>query len=375
MGVFKKFIDSLYEEEPEPKEHSALDKFYKEPSTPKKDRASFVSRLADSLYEDPSAPKKDRPSFMSRLIDSLFEDTSGISFTDSDDIASTSEGVIGEIRRYKKMLDMLSIGVNIINKDDFPRANEVVTGYLRLALKFKQELEPYINQNANNLSASTSLKIQRSLGEFGRDFQNRIPEVKTLIWLTQMTGINETIKSIFDSGTLSDMTTSNIQKYYDYVNAIASQKTTFVGYKSELINELLTSEYRLTMISLMRKIGSGEKVSRSPFAGVDPKKIAEFEKLFMDDYYSSGEQYKLIMDLKRKYIATGKFSQSEFDELTACVDSFDEKLSMFMVNDYSVSEIFSDDLDYFNDLKLFIKIKLAMNTMNFKYRRATEQER
>lgn len=377
MGLFKKLIDSLYEAEPKSEEGSSLDRIYKEQSTSKKDKPkSLASRFIDSLYEEPdkSKPSRNKPSFISGLIDSLYEGTSEFDFTDSEDVESTLEGVIGKIKGYKKQLDMLSIAVNNINKDSFPRAKEVIEGYLRLAVRFQQELEPYINSNINNLPASTYLKIQTALGEFEMEFQGKIPEVKTLAWLTQMVNVNRSMKGIFNSGTLRDIAPSEIQRHYDYVDTIAAQKDTFVGYKSELIHELLISEYRLTMLSLMRKIGSGENVSRSPFAGLDPKKIHEFEQLFMEDYDASSEQFKYIMALKKKALATGKFSEGVFDELSALVDSFDEKLGRFMLDDYAITEIFSDNPEYFNSLKLFIRIKLAMNTMSIKCREAIEEE-
>ena len=330
MGRIRDFFHSLYDEV-------------------ETDKPSFF----ESLYDTVPATEEKKQSFFDSLR------TKEYSFTDSRDINSAFSGVTGKIKYYQRRLDMLSRAVSTVNNDEFPGAKEVKTEYLELALMFNQDLEPYATLSEDRLDPTAKYKIEMALAKFETEFNKRVPRVETLCWLSQMTVVNRAMKRLFDTGTLHEINPKTLYEYSEYIAKIAAKKEQFEAFRNELINELLIAEYRLTMLSLMQKVGNGEKVSKSPFLGADNNKISLFEKMFVEDAEKVSEQYAL----SKRYISRKLYSAKEIKRLETDADRFDESMDRLMLDDFSVSEIFLNDEEGFETLKTFARLKLSLNAI------------
>ncbi len=376
MGIFKKMFDSSYKDESEPKKQkrSFFDSLYKDESEPEEQKRSFF----DSLYKDESEPGQEetnssnkRANFISRILNGSSDQKPEISFTDSDDISNISNGLIGRIEYYKKRLNMFSLAVNSIGDSTSPKEKSTIDKYLNLALMFKENLEPYINEK-DSISPTTRIQIQMKLDEFIQAFNNVIPEVESLSWLKQIRRTNAELKNIFRNGTRQNISIDEIQKCRDYINTIVANKDKFDTYNNELIGELLISEYRLPMVLIMHEIDSKQDNIQSPFLGLDERKVSEFEKLFMEDYSEFEKLSDRIIRAKAKILATRSYKRESFEKMESLLEELNSRLNYFIVGDYSISEIFLDSRNGFSTLKLFISLRLRMNTMWKRYEEITQ---
>ncbi len=355
MGLFNSIINSL------------TDPVDESQSKPKK---GFI----DSLFVDESMPVEKKPGKIRSFIDSLYEDEPQVNFTDSDDVNNAFSNLSGKIKVYQKKINMLSIGVSSIsNPENFSGSQEVINNYCALAEKFK-ELEPYMSVSERDIDSFTQAQLEIKMNEFENSYNKLIPTVQTLCWLSETTKANHEMKTLYDSGTLKEITYSKLEEFYDYIIQIVKNKSTFEGYKKELVAELLKAEYRWKILKLMRDIGSrNTEILESPFAKSGDLKKSEFERFFLEDFDSLRQQCENVFGLKRQYIEEAHICSSEyFDKLDKKQEAIFSRLNLFMIGDFSISEIFSPSGTGFETLKDFLSLKLDLNTLKSKFREYIE---
>ena len=168
------------------------------------------------------------------------------------------------------------------------------------------------------------------------------------------------MKLDFEGKTGKEVNNKRIKSYRKYIQTISDQKeelTYQLG--DELIEELIISEYRLKMLTLMRDISEGKEELVNPFERENSAKKVKYEELLLEDIEEANKQYGIIEREKTKYINSGLFERKDFNKLNKLAQEIGDNIDLAMVDDLSISEVFTDE--EFATIKKFIKLRIKMN--------------
>lgn len=301
--------------------------------------------------KEPIKPKK------SSFFDQFFEEK--VEFADTEATEEMAENLSEKIRKKRKDLKMIGMSVTSVNLDNIPESKEIAEQYLALL----DEIEQISNrEKASSGSVMETVEIQRSFSEFERKYEEQIPKIKSLYLLSELIKQNNNMKREYDKTPAWQLSRDKLQNYKDYIKKISIQQETFPPqFKRQLMNELITAEYRLRMLMLMRNVYEGKEELINPFAKDADAKKQRYEEMFLEDLEDLSKQYERITNLKRIYIGSKQYTESDFRKLDESTDELLNKLSDGFIDDFSVIEIF-DNREY-KTLKQFIEIKVKMNHM------------
>jgi len=314
-------------------------------------KGSFFDQFFEGSEEEVVKPKK------KGFFDQFFEDK--VEFADTDAEEEMAEDFSEKIRKKRKDLKMIGMSVTSVKLDNIANSKEIVEECLALL----EEIEQISNQErASTGSVMETVEIQRRFHEFERKYEEQIPRIKSLYLLSELIKQNNNMKREYDKTPARQLTRDKLRNYKEYIKKISMQQETFPSqFRKQLMNELMMAEYRLKILLLMKSTYEGEKDIINPFAKDSDIKKQRYEEMFLEDLEELSKQYERITALKRMYIKSEQYTESDFRKLDERTDELLNKLSDGFIDDFSVVEIF-DNREY-KTLKKFIKIKVELNEM------------
>lgn len=258
-----------------------------------------------------------------------------------------------------------------MNKIQQSAKGKLINGIIEDYYEICEKLEKLINQQEIVIQKDATepmsiedtmnvVNLQAMYGEFEEVYQNKIPLINNLFWLSELRKQNKNMKLDFEGKTEIEISGKRIKNYKRYIQVISEQKEEFT-YKlgDELIEELIISEYRLKMLTLMRDVSLGKEEPVNPFERENSAKKAKYEELLLEDIEEANQQYERIEREKTKYINAGLFEKKDFNKLNKLAQEVGENIDLAMVDDLSISEVFTDE--EFETIKKFVKLRIKIN--------------
>lgn len=358
MGLFDKLKDALTEtvEEPVDKPKRGIKNlFFEEVDTSKKKRG-----MKDIFFEEVGSGEPKRS-----LRDIFLEEEKGadVEFVDSQELESASGTIKGKLQDKNRELKMLGLAINTIEIKDFPESGDVIREYLALLEEQKRLSE--LASKVSDEDIMGQVTLERKYDEFERRYEAKIPRIKSLYYLREMRRQNSDMKRAF-SGKAGEISNGQINGYVEYIRLISEQKGAFHSQYVELLNnELVIAEYRLKMLMLMRDISRCEESRTNPFSRDSKVKKDKFGEIFLEDFAESSKQYELMNSRRKRYVSAQVLDERTFDEIDKMVDELGVKMNNKVVDDFSISEVF--DNSGYDILKTFVRLKIKMNEIDFRY--------
>ena len=348
MGVLKKIIDMCTE--------------------PVDDTKNNSKGILERIYEACTEPVEDE----NQIEEDSQEDD--VSFADSKRANQIYESIKGKIQVKRRELKVIGQSLLSIDLNKFPKNKqdliiEIVESHEELC----KSLEAIINQqeNVDRKDATESrnikdtmdvLNLESRYAQFEEEYQSRITIINNLYWLSELKKQNKNMKLDFQKISLKNLNGNKIETYRRYVQTISEQREDFT-YKlgDELIDELITAEYRLNMLVLMRDVNNGEEVQTNPFERKNDAKKEKYEQLFLQDIEEANRRYEELQRKKKRYTTIGALEKKDFREIEKLAEQIKDDIDLVMVDDLSISEVFTSD--GFDTIKQFVRLRLKMNGM------------
>ena len=301
--------------------------------------------LKKYTYVDPNA----KPG----VLDKLFEGEPDVSLVDSDIVEEMSKSITGKIKSRKR--ELMIMGMTILASDfkKVPNSEQVVKEYNDL-IKDLEELEKLDNGSNNSL-------LKTKYSQFEIKYEQKIELLKSSYLLSELTSKNDRMKTDFNKKAKKQIKSNDIDEYETYIKNISFQIKEFSpSHQKQFVDELIKAEYRLMMLQIMK--GYKEK---NPFAGASKVRKERYEALFMEDVEEMGKQYDNIVGLQNSYIKSGVLTKKEFKLLDESSDRILKNLNSKFIDDFSISEIFTNE--GYGLLKEFLDLKAWMNKLQAEF--------
>lgn len=339
MGIFQKMIERYTEPEEVAKA---------------KEKPSFFDQFFEDSEQEPGKTKK--TSFFDQFFEQPEEE---VNFANTEAMEEMAENLSEQIRKKRKDLKMIGMSVTSVKLENIAESKEIAEQYVTLL----DEIEQISNQEkASSGSVMETVEIQRKFHEFERKYEEQIPRVKSLYLLSELIKQNNNMKREYDRTPAWQLTRDKLQNYKEYIQKISIQQETFPPQlKRQLMNELITAEYRLKILILMRNSYEGKEEKSNPFSKDGDVKKQRYEEMFLEDLEELSQQYERITILKRIYIESKQYTEEDFNQLDESTDELLNKLSDGFIDDFSVIEIFGKK--EYRTLQQFIEIKMKLNAM------------
>ncbi len=347
MGLFKKIVD-LCTEPVDPNQKGIFERIYEACTEPVEDENETEENNEQEEKED-------------------------VSFADSKRAEQIAESINGKIQAKKRELRIIgqSLSSMDLNKIQKSAKGKLINGIIEDYYEICEKLEKVINQQeivaqkdeTEPMSIENTmhvLNLQTMYGEFEGVYIEKIQLVNNLFWLSELKKQNNNMKLDFEGKTGKEVNNKRIKSYRKYIQTISDQKEEFTyQLGDELIEELIISEYRLKMLTLMRDISEGKEELVNPFERENSAKKVKYEELLLEDIEEANKQYGIIEREKTKYINSGLFERKDFNKLNKLAQEIGDNIDLAMVDDLSISEVFTDE--EFATIKKFIKLRIKMN--------------
>ena len=301
--------------------------------------------LKKYTYVDPNA----KPG----VLDKLFEGEPDVSLVDSDIVEEMSKSLTGKIKSRKR--ELMVMGMTILASDfkKIPNSEQVVQEYNDL-VKDLEQLEKLDNGSNNSL-----LKTQYA--QFELKYEQKIELLKSAYLLSELTSKNNRMQADYNKKPKKQIKSDDIIEYETYIKNISSQIKEFSpSHQKQFIDELIRAEYRLMMLQIMK--GYKEK---NPFTGASKVRKERYEALFMEDVEEMGKQYDQIANLQKSYIKSDILTKKGFQLLDESSDKILKSLNSKFIDDFSISEIFTNE--GYDLLKEFLDLKSWMNKLQAEF--------
>lgn len=347
MGLFKKIVD-LCTEPVDPNQKGIFERIYEACTEPVEDENETEENNEQEEKED-------------------------VSFADSKRAEQIAESINGKIQAKKRELRIIgqSLSSMDLNKIQKSAKGKLIKGIIEDYYEICEKLEKVINQQeivaqkdaTEPMSIENTmnvLNLQTMYGQFEGVYIEKIQLVNNLFWLSELKKQNNNMKLDFEGKTEKDANDKRIKSYKRYIQTISDQEEEFTyQLGDELIEELIISEYRLKMLTLMRDINEGKEEPINPFERENSAKKAKYEELLLEDIEEANKQYGMIEREKTKYINSGLFERKDFNKLNKLAQEIGDNIDLAMVDDLSISEVFTDE--EFATIKKFIKLRIKIN--------------
>jgi hypothetical protein len=347
MGLFKKIVD-LCTEPVDPNQKGIFERIYEACTEPVEDENETEENNEQEEKED-------------------------VSFADSKRAEQIAESINGKIQAKKRELRIIgqSLSSMDLNKIQKSAKGKLINGIIEDYYEICEKLEKVINQQeivaqkdeTEPMSIENTMRVlnlQTMYGEFEGVYIEKIQLVNNLFWLSELKKQNNNMKLDFEGKTGKEVNNKRIKSYRKYIQTISDQKEEFTyQLGDELIEELIISEYRLKMLTLMRDISEGKEELVNPFERENSAKKVKYEELLLEDIEEANKQYGIIEREKTKYINSGLFERKDFNKLNKLAQEIGDNIDLAMVDDLSISEVFTDE--EFATIKKFIKLRIKMN--------------
>ena len=330
-----------------------------------KKRKKPRKKLSDLLFEDvdeqSNKPKKG-------FWDFLFEEEKPeVEFTDPEDVQNMSETLSGKLQDKKRVLTMMGLALRQIDIKEFPGSGEIIQSYLEL-VEMQQKLSS-AEEKLQEDDIMDRISLERDYEEFEQKYNSRIPRIKTLFYFSELKKQNKRMDTAFNKKTGKELTEDFLADFQENIQKITEQQDGFSDdYKEEIMNELLTAEYRLRMLKLMREIYLEEEPNQNPFSKYSKDKKGKFVDLLLADITKADEQYQQIMERENLYTKTKVLEHEDFEELSQNADDLNTEINNGILDDLSMAGMFENE--EYDSLKMFIKLKLKMNQIDSKLEQA-----
>lgn len=348
-----------------------VDKFINmctEPVTEKKKKG-----ILDRLYEACTEPVEDK--------NQIEEDSQDVdvAFADSKKANQIYESIKGKLQVKRRELKVIGESLSSIDLNKFPKAKQIVESHKELCQSLEDIIKQQETVDKKDATESRDIKdtmyvlnLESSYAQFEKEYQERITVINNLYWLSELKKQNKNMKLDFRRMNLKNLNGDKIENYRRYVQTISDQREDFT-YKlgDELIDELITSEYRLNMLILMRDVNNEKEVRINPFEKENDAKKAKYEELFLEDIEEANRRYEELQRKKRKYITLDALEKKDFMEIEGLAGQIKDDIDLAMVDDLSISEVFTSE--GFNTIKQFVRLRLKMNYMIVKSQKVEKQ--
>lgn len=342
-----------------------FDFMFEDDDTPQKNKKP-KKKLSDILFVDEEQSHKPKRSFFDLLFE---EEKPEVEFTDPEEIHNMANTINGKLQDKKRELTMMGLALRQIDIKDFPGSEEIIQQYLELVETQQRLLQAEEHLQEDDIMGRITLETDYE--EFEQKYNSRIPRIKTLFYYKELKNQNSRMKSTFNNKRPKEITDEVINDFKEYTQKIIEQQPEFSDdYKDEILGELLTAEYRLGMLSLVRDIYFGEEPLQNPFSKYSRDKKSKFAELLLEDINEAIEQYQRIMERQNLYIKTKVFEQSSFEKLSQEAEELDTEINNGIIGDLSVSSFLEND--QYDTLTLFLRFKMKMNKIDFKYEQAKD---
>lgn len=335
--------------------------------------------ILERIYEACTEPVEDK--------NQIEEDSQDVdvAFADSKKANQIYESIKGKLQVKRRELKVIGKSLLSIDLNKFPKGKQdLISEILESHEELCQSLDDIIKQQetVDKKDATESrdikdtmdvLNLESSYAQFEKEYQEKITLVNNLYWLSELKKQNKNMKLDFRRMNLKNLNGDKIENYRRYVQTISDQREDFT-YKlgDELINELITAEYRLNMLILMRDVNSSEEeVLTNPFEKENDAKKAKYEELFLEDIEEANRRYEELQRKKRKYVTLGALEKKDFREVDGLAEQIKDNIDLAMVDDLSISEVFTSE--GFDTIKQFVRLRLKMNYMIAKSQKVEKQ--
>lgn len=334
-------------------------------------------RLSDILFEEvddnktvyTSSKSKKKPSIRERLSNIFFEEEKPeVEFADPNEVQNMSETLGGKLQDKKRELTMMGMALRQINVKEFPGSEKIIQEYLEL-LEVQKRLATLENSLQED-DIMGRISLERDYEEFEQKYNERIPRIKTLFYYKELKRQNTRMKSAF-SQSIRMLSQEDLEDFKEYIQKIKEQQQEFSDdYKDEILSELLTAEYRLGMLNLMKDYYLGEEPLKNPFSMYSQSKKDRFAELLLGDITDADEQFQNIMQRQGLYTRTNVISSEDFEKLSSEADTLNSEINNGIIDDLSISGMFENS--QYNTLKMFLRLKIKMNEIDSRYEQATD---
>ncbi len=349
-----------------------------EPVDTANDSKSILERILERIYEVCTEPVKDE--------NQIEEDSQEIdlSFADSKKANQIYESIKGKIQVKRRELKVIGESLLSIDLNKFPKnKQDLIIEIIESHEELCKSLETIINQQetVDRKDATEPrdikdtmdvLNLESSYAKFEKEYQEKIILINNLYWLSELKKQNKKMKLDFRKMSLKSLNSDKIENYRIYIQAISDQREDFT-YKlgDELIDELITAEYRLNMLMLMRDVNNGEEVQTNPFESKNDAKKEKYEQLFLQDIEEANRRYEELQRKRKKYITLGELEKKDFKKIEKLAEQIKDGIDLAMVDDLSISEVFTSD--GFDTIKQFVRLRLKMNSMIVKAKKVDDK--
>lgn len=341
------------------------------------DKKSSRKKLSDILFEEvddnktvyTSSKSKKKPSIRERLSNIFFEEEKPeVEFADPNEVQNMSETLGGKLQDKKRELTMMGMALRQINVKEFPGSERIIQEYLEL-LEVQKRLST-LEDGLQEDDIMGRISLERDYEEFEQKYNERIPKIKTLFYYKELKRQNARMKSAF-SQSIRVLSQDDLDDFKEYIQKIKEQQQEFSDdYKDEILSELLTAEYRLGMLNLMRDYYLGEEPSKNPFSMYSQSKKNRFAELLLGDITDADEQFQNIMQRQSIYTRTNVISSEDFEKLSNEADTLNSEINNGIIDDLSISGMFENT--QYDTLKMFLRLKIKMNEIDSRYQQATD---
>lgn len=321
----------------------------------------FDFMFKDDLNSNVTNVKKKK----SGIFDFMFkeEKEDEVSFADSEAVEDINETIPGKIQEKKIELKTFGLVLNSINPEEFSGASAIIKEYLDL-LEGLKELGGLAEKSSQE-DIMSKIELETKYSEFERKYEEQIPLIKNLYWLSEIKKQNNNMQIDFNKP-INEISKSKLDDYYRYIKTISSQKENFSEqYQNQLVEEMIIAEYRLKMLIMMRKIYFGEKIENNLFEKASDSKKKRWQEMFLEDMEKASEQYQSIVNLKRLYIKSNVLKTKDFEALERLSDKVLNNINQDVIDDFSISEIFTQK--GISTLEDFLELKASLNEMKARF--------
>lgn len=341
--------------------------------------ANDSKSILERIYEACTTPVEDEKK--------IEEDSQevAVNFADSKKANQIYESIKGKLQVKRRELKVIGESLLSIDLKKFPKSKQdliikIVESYEELCrsletIKNQQETvdRKDATESRNIKDTMDVLNLESSYTQFQKEYQEKITLINNLYWLSELKKQNKNMQLDFRRMRLKNLNGDKIENYRRYIQTISNQKEDFTyTLGDELIDELITSEYRLNMLILMRDVNNEEEVRINPFEKENDAKKAKYEELFLEDIEEANRRYEELQRKKREYITLGVLEKKDFRKIEGLAGQIKDAIDLAMVDDLSISEVFTSQ--GFDTIKQFVRLRLKINGVIAKLQEAEKDK-